>query len=166
MCQLFKPVLMVQIFLYSHLLLKFFFKFALTVGSLVGITMGWTYHYSNVTMNWDAARKWCQDNFTDMVVIQNQLENDYLVSLLPQRNSSPYFWIGITKTHVNETWRWIGNNSTWLGSESWAENEPNNSHKAEFCVEIYTTRGRNRGKWNDEKCNVLKYAACYKGEGS
>ncbi|XP_020788806.1 L-selectin [Boleophthalmus pectinirostris] len=126
--------------------------------------MGWTYHYSNVTMNWAAARKWCQAKFTDMVVIQNQLENDYLVSLLPQRNSSPYFWIGITRTYANETWRWIGNNSTWMGSESWDENEPNNDHSAEFCVEIYTSRGRKRGKWNDEKCSVLKYATCYKTE--
>ncbi|KAK7888933.1 hypothetical protein WMY93_024493 [Mugilogobius chulae] len=115
-------------------------------------------------MNWTNARKWCQATFTDMVVIQNQHENDFLVSLLPQRNSSPYFWIGITKTYTNEPWRWIGNNSTWIGNKSWAENEPNNNRSTEFCVEIYTSMGRNRGKWNDEKCNVLKYASCFKAQ--
>uniref|UniRef100_A0AAV2KXK2 Uncharacterized protein n=1 Tax=Knipowitschia caucasica TaxID=637954 RepID=A0AAV2KXK2_KNICA len=132
--------------------------------SLVGIAKAWTYHYSNVTMNWAQARDWCQTKFTDMVVIQNQQENDYLVSVLPQRNSSPYFWIGITKTYSNETWRWIGDNSTWMSDQSWAENEPNNNRSTEFCVEIYTSRGRNRGKWNDEKCSMAKYVSCYKAQ--
>ncbi|XP_072294175.1 L-selectin-like [Eucyclogobius newberryi] len=132
--------------------------------SLVGITVGWTYHYSNVTMNWTQARTWCRANFTDMVAIQNQQENDYLVSVLPQRNSSPYFWIGLTKTHASERWMWLGNNSTWVGSESWAENEPNNNRSSEFCVEMYTSERQNRGKWNDEKCNRLKYATCYKAQ--
>lgn len=98
--------------------------------------MGWKYHYSNTTMNWTEARKWCQRTYTDMVVIQNQRENDYLVSLLPNRNMSPYFWIGITKNQKNETWTWIGNNSTWIGEQSWAANEPNNNHIKDFCVEI------------------------------
>uniref|UniRef100_A0A8C6TB05 Uncharacterized protein n=1 Tax=Neogobius melanostomus TaxID=47308 RepID=A0A8C6TB05_9GOBI len=131
--------------------------------SLTGFTLGWTYHYSNETMKWAEARKWCQTNFSDMVVIQNQLENDYLVDLLPPRNSSPYFWIGISKTYANETWRWIGNNSTWMGNESWAENEPNNN-STEFCVEIYTRPGPSRGKWNDAKCGADKYATCYKAQ--
>uniref|UniRef100_A0A8C2WEN7 C-type lectin domain-containing protein n=1 Tax=Cyclopterus lumpus TaxID=8103 RepID=A0A8C2WEN7_CYCLU len=74
--------------------------------------MGWMYHYSNTSMNWTQARQWCQSTYTDMVVIQSQKENDYLVSLLPNRKQSPYFWIGITKKQKNETWTWIGNNST------------------------------------------------------
>lgn len=63
---------------------------------------------------------------------------------------------------MNESWIWIGNNSTWIGNNSWAPNEPNNVHATEFCVEIYTNTGENRGKWNDEKCSKLKYAACFK----
>uniref|UniRef100_A0A8D0D451 L-selectin n=1 Tax=Sander lucioperca TaxID=283035 RepID=A0A8D0D451_SANLU len=80
------------------------------------------------------------------------------------RPKSPYYWIGITKNHMNENWTWIGNNSTWVGEQSWAENEPNNNHSTEFCVEIYVNTGPNRGKWNDEKCGVLKYAVCYKAQ--
>ncbi|KAM4740035.1 L-selectin [Anableps anableps] len=113
-------------------------------------------------MNWTEARAWCQAYFTDMVVIQNQTENDYIVSILPNKTSSPYYWIGITKEHMNETWRWVGNNSTWVGKHSWAQNEPNNNHVTEFCVEIYVNSGQNRGKWNDEKCDHKKFAVCYK----
>uniref|UniRef100_A0A8C6W0G6 E-selectin n=1 Tax=Nothobranchius furzeri TaxID=105023 RepID=A0A8C6W0G6_NOTFU len=128
--------------------------------SLAGTTIGWTYHYSNVTLNWSDARKWCQANFTDMVVIQSQRENDYVVSLLPNRTQSPYYWIGITKTHLSKTWTWIGNNSTWIGTRSWARNEPNNNRSNEFCVEIYVKSGPDRGKWNDEKCGVFPAAQC------
>ncbi|XP_050932944.1 L-selectin isoform X9 [Lates calcarifer] len=132
--------------------------------SLAVTTLGWTYHYSNKAMDWAQARQFCQENYTDMVVIQSQRENDHLVSLLPNRISSPYYWIGITKNHKNETWRWIGNNSTWIGNQSWAEDEPNNNYSNEFCVEIYVNKGKNRGKWNDEKCSNPKYAVCYKSQ--
>lgn len=136
----------------------------LSGSSLVGTTMCWTYHYSNTTMNWTKARQFCQDNHTDMVVIQSQCENDDLVKFLPEKNQSPYYWIGITKKHKNETWTWVGNNSTWVGNESWAENEPNNNDITEFCVEIYVNAGKNRGKWNDEKCSNKKYPVCYEGK--
>uniref|UniRef100_A0A3Q3MU46 Selectin E n=1 Tax=Labrus bergylta TaxID=56723 RepID=A0A3Q3MU46_9LABR len=125
-------------------------------------TFGWTYHYSKTTMNWTVAREWCQERHTDMVVIQNQDENNYLVKKLPIKKK--YYWIGITKQHKNETWTWIGNNSTWIGNESWAPKEPNNNHSTEFCVEIYVNNDANRGKWNDEKCANKKYAACYKAQ--
>ncbi|KAG7230829.1 hypothetical protein INR49_019643, partial [Caranx melampygus] len=138
--------------------------FLLLGSSLAGTTLCWTYHYSNKTMNWTEARRFCQDNFTDLVVIQSQYENDYLVKMLPTKNGSPYYWIGITKKHKNETWTWVGNNSTWVGNESWAENEPNNNHIAEFCVEIYVNTGTNRGKWNDELCSKPKYPVCYQAQ--
>ncbi|XP_034533705.1 L-selectin-like [Notolabrus celidotus] len=131
---------------------------------LAETTFGWTYHYINKTMNWTKAREWCQTTYTDMVVIQNQDENNYLVSKLPNRTGSPYYWIGITKQHKNETWTWIGNNSTWIGKESWAANEPNNNHSTEFCVEIYVSHNANRGKWNDEKCANKKSPVCYKAQ--
>uniref|UniRef100_UPI0037E8B5B9 L-selectin-like n=1 Tax=Semicossyphus pulcher TaxID=241346 RepID=UPI0037E8B5B9 len=132
--------------------------------SLAETALGWTYHVSRRPMNWTQARQWCQSSFTDMVVIQNQDENNYLVSKLPNRTRAPYYWIGLTKQQKNETWTWIGNNSTWIGEESWAPNEPNNNHITEFCVEIYVNNGPNRGKWNDEKCANKKYAVCYKAQ--
>lgn len=133
-------------------------------GCLAESTLGWTYHYSKNTMNWTEARRWCQAHFTDMVVIQNQRENDYVVSMLPNRTRSPHYWIGITKNHKNETWTWIGNNSTWISEHSWAKNEPNNDHSTEFCVEIYLKKGSDRGKWNDEKCANKKFAVCYQAQ--
>ncbi|XP_047442472.1 P-selectin-like [Mugil cephalus] len=130
--------------------------------SLARNSYGWTYHYSNITLNWTEARNYCQTHYTDMVVFQSQEENDHVVKLLPQREKSPYFWIGITKNHKNESWTWVGNNSTWIGNNSWAPNEPNNNHFTEFCVEIYVNKGEKYGKWNDEKCANKKSPLCYK----
>nr|XP_057928200.1 L-selectin-like isoform X2 [Doryrhamphus excisus] len=133
-------------------------------GSLAGICLGWTYHHSNTTMNWNQAREWCRNRYSDMVVIQSQDENDKLVSFLPNKISSPYYWLGLTRTHKDGNWTWIGNNSTWMGEDSWAENEPNNNHSMAVCVEIYVNNGTNRGKWNDEKCGQKKYAVCYRAQ--
>lgn len=150
--------------LLNYSLMKWFFQTSL--GSfVVETTLGWTYHTSRMIMNWSNARKFCQKTYTDMVVIQSQEENDYLVSKLPNRTSSPYYWIGITKNHKDDAWTWIGNNSTWIGEQSWALNEPNNNHATEFCVEIYVNHRENRGKWNDEKCSNRKFPVCFKGTG-
>ncbi|XP_049580598.1 L-selectin-like isoform X2 [Syngnathus scovelli] len=133
-------------------------------GSLAGVSSGWTYHYSNITMTWTQAREWCQTYYTDMVVVQNQDENAALVSFLPNKNSSPYYWLGITRLQKDGNWIWIGNNSTWVGEESWAENEPNNNRSWPVCVELYVNARANRGKWNDEKCKQRKYAVCYQAQ--
>ncbi|KAM9761737.1 L-selectin isoform 1-T1 [Menidia menidia] len=132
--------------------------------SVTESSLGWSYHYSKETFNWTSARKWCQTNFTDMVVFRNQRENDYVVSLLPNKTGTPYYWIGITKNHPKDPWMWVGDNSTWIGDNSWDLNEPNNNHSTEFCVEIYVNTSPKRGKWNDEKCSNGKYAVCYKAQ--
>ncbi|XP_030288130.1 E-selectin [Sparus aurata] len=132
--------------------------------SFAETSLGWTYHYSKDKLNWTEAREWCRKYYTDMLVIQNQEENDYVVSILPNQTKSPYYWIGITRNHINGTWTWIGNNSTWVGEHSWAPNEPNNNDITEFCVEIYVNSGANRGKWNDEKCGSKKFPVCYEAQ--
>ncbi|XP_058887341.1 sushi, von Willebrand factor type A, EGF and pentraxin domain-containing protein 1-like [Acipenser ruthenus] len=119
---------------------------------------GWTYHYSSDKMNWQNARKWCQDHYTDMVAIQNQEENVYLNEVIPHVRG--YYWIGIRK--INETWTWVGTNQTLSEeAENWAENEPNNGKSTEDCVEIYIKRDKESGKWNDETCMKQKTALCY-----
>uniref|UniRef100_A0A665VJI4 C-type lectin domain-containing protein n=1 Tax=Echeneis naucrates TaxID=173247 RepID=A0A665VJI4_ECHNA len=129
--------------------------------SLALTTWAWTYHYSDTPLPWDEARQYCQKMYTDMVIIQNQDENDYLLGFLPEKRGRLYYWIGITKHPKNDTWYWVGNNSTWVGNASWAANEPN--HDTDFCVELYVRPGKDHGKWNDENCSNKKYAVCFTG---
>lgn len=46
-------------------------------------------------MNWEDARAWCRQNYTDMVAIQNQEEIAHLNKQLPKQDT--YYWIGIRK---------------------------------------------------------------------
>nr|XP_044992442.1 L-selectin [Jaculus jaculus] len=118
----------------------------------------WTYHYSEKPMNWENARKFCQENYTDLVAIQNKGEIEYLEQTLPY--SRFYYWIGIRK--VKNTWTWVGTNKPLTEeAENWGAGEPNNKKSKEDCVEIYIKRAKDSGKWNDDACHKGKRALCY-----
>ncbi|XP_035301707.1 L-selectin [Cricetulus griseus] len=118
----------------------------------------WTYHYSEKSMNWENARKFCKENYTDLVAIQNKREIEYLEKTLPKNPT--YYWIGIRK--IGKTWTWVGTNkSLTKEAENWGTGEPNNKKTKEDCVEIYIKRERDSGKWNDDACHKRKAALCY-----
>ncbi|XP_008589968.1 PREDICTED: L-selectin [Galeopterus variegatus] len=118
----------------------------------------WTYHYSEKTMNWATARRFCQENYTDLVAIQNKGEIEYLEETLPFSRS--YYWIGIRK--IKGIWTWVGTNKSLTEeAENWGDGEPNNKKTKEDCVEIYIKRAKDAGKWNDDACHKLKTALCY-----
>lgn len=109
-------------------------------------------------MNWENARKFCKQNYTDLVAIQNKREIEYLENTLPK--SPYYYWIGIRK--IGKMWTWVGTNKTLTKeAENWGAGEPNNKKSKEDCVEIYIKRERDSGKWNDDACHKRKAALCY-----
>ncbi|KAM9848909.1 P-selectin [Aulostomus maculatus] len=125
---------------------------------------GWSYYYSNDTMDWRQARAWCREHYTDMVAIQNQEEIEHLMNLLPLKRG--YYWIGIRK--INNVWTWVGTNKALTPeATNWAKGEPNNGKTgqilghSEDCVEMYIKREEQPGKWNDERCGKKKTALCY-----
>ncbi|KAK7150883.1 hypothetical protein R3I93_011977 [Phoxinus phoxinus] len=138
-----------------------FFASLVLISSVLNIwrgTEGWSYHPSDFKMNWEHARQWCRQNYTDMVAIQNKEEISHLNSLLPKVNG--YYWIGIRK--IDGRWTWVGTNKTLTKeAENWADKEPNNGRNNEDCVEIYIKRNVDEGKWNDESCLKKKTALCY-----
>uniref|UniRef100_A0A8C8TVG2 Selectin, lymphocyte n=1 Tax=Peromyscus maniculatus bairdii TaxID=230844 RepID=A0A8C8TVG2_PERMB len=118
----------------------------------------WTYHYSEKSMNWENARKFCRENYTDLVAIQNKREIEYLEKTLPKNPT--YYWIGIRK--IGKTWTWVGTNKPLTKeAENWGAGEPNNKKSKEDCVEIYIKREKDSGKWNDDACHKRKAALCY-----
>ncbi|XP_017579229.1 L-selectin-like isoform X2 [Pygocentrus nattereri] len=118
----------------------------------------WTFHYRNDSnMDWETARRWCQQNYTDMVAIQNKEEITYLNNTLPHHKQ--YYWIGLRK--VEGQWTWVGTKKP-LTEAHWADAEPNNKQSNEDCVEIYIKRDKDAAMWNDEKCSSLSAPLCYK----
>ncbi|XP_034169654.1 E-selectin isoform X3 [Pangasianodon hypophthalmus] len=119
---------------------------------------GWSYNYSDTTMDWATARDWCRNHYTDMVAIQNHGEIEHLNNILPK--VAGYYWIGIRK--INNIWTWVGTKKHLTAeAENWAQGEPNNGRNNEDCVEIYIKRDKDMGKWNDESCQKKKTALCY-----
>ncbi|XP_050948113.1 E-selectin-like isoform X2 [Labeo rohita] len=138
-----------------------FFASLVLIYSVLNIwrgTAGWSYHYSESRMDWESARRWCREKFTDMVAIQNKEEIYHLNRILPK--VAGYYWIGIRK--ISGRWTWVGTNKLLTNeAENWAEKEPNNGGNNEDCVEIYIKREKDEGKWNDESCLKQKTALCY-----
>ncbi|XP_062989798.1 P-selectin isoform X2 [Elgaria multicarinata webbii] len=134
--------------------------FAIISWGLWSSVGAWTYHYGDQSeLNWEDARRYCQTFYTDLVAIQNKEEIDHLNRFLPFYPS--YYWIGIRK--INNTWTWVGTQKPLTkDAENWALREPNNRRFNQDCVEIYIKRNREAGKWNDERCDKLKKALCYK----
>lgn len=122
---------------------------------------GWTYHSNNTIMTWNETREWCQNHYTDIVVIHNENVTHFLKTHLENRTSSPYYWIGLKK--INGNWTWVANGQI-VNYENWADKEPNNALTDEKCVEMYS--GVNHGKWNDDGCSKKKYPLCHKGKDS
>ncbi|XP_071897968.1 E-selectin isoform X2 [Anas platyrhynchos] len=119
----------------------------------------WIYIYSNTNKTYDDAEKWCHNHNAKLVAIQNKSINGYLNETLP--HNPGYYWIGIRK--INDKWTWVATNETLKQEdENWATGEPNGKEKNEDCVEIYVKRGKDDGKWNDEKCDNKKVALCYR----
>uniref|UniRef100_A0A8C7Q185 E-selectin n=1 Tax=Oncorhynchus mykiss TaxID=8022 RepID=A0A8C7Q185_ONCMY len=145
--------------LYNRLLVILLMTIYQDLTGETGGVQAWTYNYSvNQNLDWDSARQWCRQDYTDMVAIQNQEEIVYLNTMLPK--NSQYYWIGLRK--VNEMWTWTGTNKTLTKeAENWAVGEPNNIGDGQDCVEIYIKRGKDEAKWNDERCTKKKGALCY-----
>ncbi|XP_029564062.1 P-selectin isoform X6 [Salmo trutta] len=145
--------------LYNRLLVILLMTIYHDLTGETGGVQAWTYNYSvNQNLDWDSARQWCRQHYTDMVAIQNQEEIVYLNTMLPR--NSQYYWIGLRK--VNEMWTWMGTNKTLTKeAENWAAGEPNNVGDGQDCVEIYIKRGKDEAKWNDERCTKKKGALCY-----
>ncbi|KAK2835610.1 hypothetical protein Q5P01_016094 [Channa striata] len=143
--------------LYWRVLIAVFIVFAQDLSSRRG-AQAWTYNYSIIpNRTWHEARKWCQDNFKDMVETQNQEEVDFLNNFLPFY--SKYYWIGIHK--VAGLWTWTGTNKNVPEEfQNWAQNEPDKLPNQD-CVEIYIKRGKDTAKWNNENCSKLKGTVCY-----
>ncbi|XP_032302165.1 E-selectin-like [Coturnix japonica] len=131
---------------------------AFTCGMVMQVG-AWTYNYSKEDFEWNNARRYCQQFFTDLVAIQNKEEIEYLNRTLPYH--SKYYWIGIRKQRG--VWTWVGTEKVLTEKEAnWATGEPNNRRSNQDCVEIYIKRQLEAGKWNDEPCTKKKKALCYK----
>ncbi|XP_056282838.1 C-type lectin domain family 4 member M-like [Pseudoliparis swirei] len=104
--------------------------------------------------SWDDAREFCKIQGGDLAVI-NSRENHLAITRLisgykdPQSTGSTDFWIGLTDTEQEGTWKWL--DGTRLTEGYWIDGEPNNQGN-EDCVATFPKSNPFQA-WNDAPCS-------------
>ncbi|XP_034447740.1 C-type lectin domain family 4 member M-like isoform X9 [Hippoglossus hippoglossus] len=124
-------------------------------------TSGWVYFrssfyfISSVEKSWGDSRDDCLQQGADLVIINSKEENEFT------RQFRRLFWIGLTDTETEGTWKWVDGTLLNTTTSFWHPGEPNSSGNTdEDCGEArYNYAEYN---WNDNKCNKLNFWICEK----
>ncbi|XP_062243844.1 CD209 antigen-like [Platichthys flesus] len=122
---------------------------------------GWVYFRSSFyfissdTKSWADSRYDCLQKGADLVIINSKEENEFT------RQLNRSFWIGLTDTETEGTWKWV--DGTLLNSTTsyWYPGEPNPKYYPdENCGEA--RYNYNENNWNDNNCKTLYFWICEK----
>ncbi|XP_034447685.1 CD209 antigen-like isoform X3 [Hippoglossus hippoglossus] len=113
------------------------------------------YFISSVEKSWGDSRDDCLQQGADLVIINSKEENEFT------RQFRRLFWIGLTDTETEGTWKWVDGTLLNTTTSFWHPGEPNSSGNTdEDCGEArYNYAEYN---WNDNKCNKLNFWICEK----
>ncbi|XP_041833691.1 C-type mannose receptor 2 [Melanotaenia boesemani] len=106
---------------------------------------GSNYILINETKNWCEALGYCRRHFTDLAIINNQQEADYVLS----RSMGTRFWIGL----LHDEWRWVDQSCSTY--RTW-----NNISQTENCSVMSSDTGRS---FKRHDCEGAELGLCSKG---
>ncbi|KAK9529824.1 hypothetical protein VZT92_013894 [Zoarces viviparus] len=133
--------------------------FVLTLSALSARTTSVVrkYHYVEMLKTWSDAQSYCREKFTDLATVENQSDNDRLLSEL--QGVGNYAWIGLYDNM--EGWKWaLGNADFSKEYDKWGSDEPNKKDYYEACTVM-----KSDGRWFDGRCGLKKSAVCYYEKG-
>ncbi|XP_033624642.1 macrophage mannose receptor 1-like [Asterias rubens] len=107
------------------------------------------------TKVYSEARKACQEEHADLMIIPSQDVNDFLMSALGSTRLD--YWMGLYDRADEAVFRWVdGSTSTY---RNWKPGEPNDDFQTgEDCVEFDANNPR--GEWNDNNCILPRNFVC------
>ncbi|XP_053573886.1 hepatic lectin isoform X2 [Bombina bombina] len=110
------------------------------------------YYFSSTKSNWMKARAMCMKKNSDLVVINNKEEQDFISG----RTSSMRYWIGLSDLDDEGVWTWVDGTDYEKSFKFWKKGEPNDYSSNEDCAHVWTS-----GEWNDVHCTYDQaYAVC------
>uniref|UniRef100_A0A8C7GYJ1 C-type lectin domain family 4 member E-like n=1 Tax=Oncorhynchus kisutch TaxID=8019 RepID=A0A8C7GYJ1_ONCKI len=118
------------------------------------------YFLSTETKTWKESRQDCLKRGADLVIINSDLEQEFLLSFNKRA------WIGLTDSVTEGAWKWV--DGTPLTTPSyWYSQQPDNGgdnpeNGEEDCVELNTETWRPVKAWNDQSCLHNRYWICEK----
>ncbi|XP_072304697.1 putative C-type lectin domain family 20 member A [Eucyclogobius newberryi] len=126
-------------------------------------TVKYEYYFINSAMQWNAARQYCREHYTDLATFRNMDD----ISKVTRPSSYSYAWIGLFDdpaswqgfmTNDSNSWRW---SATGAPSPSrymkWNTGQPNFGGYRETCAYVYA------GRWFDYPCTHRLYFVCFNG---
>lgn len=114
------------------------------------------YYYCPGPVAWADARTTCMGFGGDLVVIDDQAEQDFL---LGQPLTAGPNYIGLSDEAVEGTFVWV--DGTMLGFAAWGMGEPNDALEGEDCAQL----GSADGAWNDIACATGSAFICEAAPG-
>ncbi|XP_053154364.1 hepatic lectin-like [Hemicordylus capensis] len=114
---------------------------------------GQCYYFSVETVTWQRARSQCQAKNSDLVVIHDEAEQNFIQS----RTRKEKFWIGLHDLDIEGEWKWVDGTDYRTSFKNWMSGEPNDNFSKEDCAQISVA-----GEWNDISCNHTDSYVCEK----
>ncbi|XP_061173496.1 macrophage mannose receptor 1-like [Saccostrea echinata] len=116
------------------------------------------YIYNSTKLTWKAANESCSSDGGSLLTIQNQLEQDFIVSLMDSALSD--VWIGLNRRY-RETFMYKDNVS--MVYANWKTDQPSNPHYKKYgasqqdCVQMnHLDDNTGIGRWHTKDCYYLK----------
>ncbi|XP_014451614.1 hepatic lectin isoform X2 [Alligator mississippiensis] len=115
---------------------------------------GKCYYFSLQEVNWHKAKEQCKELHSQLVVINNLAEQNFLAYRMQGRER---YWLGLTDVNTEGKWEWIDGTDYMNGFTFWKKGEPNDSDHREDCAHLW-----NLGEWNDVYCSYDCHYICEK----
>ncbi|KAK9529821.1 hypothetical protein VZT92_013891 [Zoarces viviparus] len=134
--------------------------FVLTLSALSARTTSVVrkYHYVEILTTLTDAQSYCREKFTDLATVENQSDNDRLLSVWQGLGNSA--WIGLYDDKM-KGWKWaLGNADLNNEFTSWTLDGPDNKDDNEICTSMESD-----GLWHDSPCTSTRPAVCYHEKG-
>uniref|UniRef100_A0A8C9S4G0 C-type lectin domain-containing protein n=1 Tax=Scleropages formosus TaxID=113540 RepID=A0A8C9S4G0_SCLFO len=105
----------------------------------------------NDAKTWKDAQRYCRENYTDLVSVRNQTENDLIHNMF---TTGTWVWIGLYRDY----WQWSDQRNSSF--RYWAPGKPDNYDGNEKCTVASITQTLN-GTWDDRQCGENHPFICY-----
>ncbi|XP_058471557.1 C-type mannose receptor 2-like [Solea solea] len=110
---------------------------------------GKVYHFIATVKSWNSAQEYCRQHYTDLAMIENDIENAIVFSKTGQQQTS---WIGLYRV------QWTWSDRSHSSFKNWADGEPDNLHSSQYCLVEQAHHG-----WLDAPCSVSLPFICHGG---
>uniref|UniRef100_U3JY95 C-type lectin domain-containing protein n=1 Tax=Ficedula albicollis TaxID=59894 RepID=U3JY95_FICAL len=111
------------------------------------------YYFSKEHVHMEEARRICQRNFADLVVIEKESKRRFLWQYIYTKHRGKSYFIGLVVS-FDQRFRWL--DDTPVNYVAWAPNEPNFANNDENCVIM----SKDFGFWKDISCALKNAFIC------